>query len=239
MPPCRCGSTTHQRISHRDCPLNPRTLANNRTVSPVTGRGRRTPPVPPRPARSSGPYHPTTIAELLSPPAPPTREQLLGEGYDSTDSSAVGDESSDSDDDEMTGIPGPRRTAPQIIQRSEAAMNNFTNTINQLLSVTENQVHNAEMRSLQNERDIIRQERVTLQRLEERINRDADASVAAERFFWENFHHYLRPNRTPQQNIKEPLQTLMADLDEHKEQIPEGLYLKWCDQLQNLYRISS
>ncbi len=237
--PCRCGSTTHQRISHSDCPLNPRTLANNRTVSPVTGRAPRTPPVPPLPPARDLRYHPTTIAELMTAPPPPTREQLLGEGYDSTDSSAVGDESSDSDDDEMTGIPGPRRTAETVIQRSEAAMNNFTDTINQLLSVTEHQVHNAEMRSLQNERNILATERATLQRLEQRINRDADASVAAERFFWENFHHYLRPNRTPQQNIKEPLQSLMADLDEHKEQIPEGLYLKWCDQLQNLYRIAS
>ena len=230
--PCRCGSTTHQRISHNDCPLNPRTLANDRN-GPLTGRAPRTPPVPPLP--------PARV------PRPPTREQLLGEGYDSTDSSAVGYHSSDSDSDDADGwdremgIAQARHSVGSVIQRSERAMNNFSNTINQLLEVTEHQVHNAEMRSLQNERNIMATERATLQRLEQRIQRDADASLAAERFFWDNFDHYVRNRqpRAPPANIKEPLQNLMTDLDEHKEEIPEGLYLKWCDQLQNLYRTAS
>jgi hypothetical protein len=38
-PRCRCGSTTHQRVNHRLCPMNPSQTGNQRRIAPHRERG--------------------------------------------------------------------------------------------------------------------------------------------------------------------------------------------------------
>ena len=38
-PRCRCGSTTHQRVNHRSCPMNPSQTNNQTRVAPHRERG--------------------------------------------------------------------------------------------------------------------------------------------------------------------------------------------------------
>ena len=276
--PCRCGSVTHQRTNHSDCPLNPRRLPANSTGNPVRRpRPRPPPPSPPPNPESRGNGPPADPPRRIyrvdrprprppPPPAPPVGS--LDDEEDSSDEEtfrqrqrniirrqnnslpgrlpipprAAARPPDDSSDDEMTGI---RLASLQ----AEGVGGERTDTISrdiysQILNATAD-LANLDLRTRPPPgANIVQHLRQDLARARRDIEHERTLrNMMQQRLVLEvmgrSMDDVSNVARSPPEEIKTPLQELMMDLDEHKEDIPEGLYLKWCDGLQKLYNRAS
>ena len=264
-----CGRTDHQRISHHRCPFNPRNLTPREPPLPQQDprSPRRHPPTaapppppPPPPEDSSeddssdsdsdrttesqqlrfqrsaairqrrierynaeNPHLPPILPRRngAARPSPIDRSRMLGN---------ITRELGDSSDDEMTGIQVDTRLPDmnELYNVINDHPHTFGNTISSLRraigEATNNSVSLSEYREMRQALDAARTTQHVLASLLTSANQRE-----------ENRDDVRRPSVA----VKASLDKLMEDLDEYKELIPEGLYLKWCNGLQNIYRLTS